>query len=381
MLLFDSFSVNISQFSRFLIYSAGFLKSTHSIGWIAGSSSLAFAQVINFFIFVLIKPIPMKRLFTLFSILSIYSYSQTTIPNAGFESWGGNPSPGVSGEPTFWYSNKSGSNIAKLANPICFQDGTIKHSGNYSVRVETINYFGSAVNGAVTSGVINAPTTSKSDGYIGTVNYSSSSDVRYMNFTGRPDSITGWYQYTSGGAGEQPKLRAILHTLDYFDPETPTTNHPACISNKIGDALWIGPTGSQSTWKRFSVPFTYTSSATPTHIMINITSSANQLTTVVGSKLWIDDLAMVYNSTKVNEVNKEAVVKVYTHDKIVYVDLQNSDEAAVLTIFDLTGKAVGSYKVDSNKQNSFDLSTYNNGLYLYQVSASDYKRSGKFIIE
>jgi len=322
----------------------------------------------------------MKKLFTLFSIISIYSTAQTTISNGGFEAWGGNPSPGVSSEPTGWFSNKSGSNIAKLANQICFQDASIKHSGNYSVRVETINYLGNAVNGAVTTGVINAPTFTKSDGYIGTVNFSSSSDIRYMNFTGRPDSIVGWYQYTSGGAGEQPKLRAILHTSDYFDPETPITNHPACISNKIGDALWLGATSNQSTWKRFSVPFTYTSAAAPTHIMINITSSANQTTTVVGSKLWIDDLAVVYNSTKVSEMNKDVNVKVYSHDKIVYVDV-NGEEAAVLTIFDLTGKIVGTHKIDPNKQNIIDLSGYNNGLYLYQVSGSDFKKSGKFIIE
>jgi hypothetical protein len=323
----------------------------------------------------------MKKLFTLFSIFSIYSQAQTTISNGGFESWGGNPSPGVAAEPTGWFSNKSGSNIAKLANQICFQDASVKHSGSFSVRVETINYLGNAVNGAVTTGIINAPSFNKADGYIGTVNFSSATDIRYMNFTGRPDSIVGWYQYTSGGTGEQPKLRAILHTSDYFDPETPTTNHPACISNKIGDALWIGSTGNQSAWKRFSVPFTYTSSATPTHIMINITSSANQLTTITGSKLWIDDLAVVYNSTKVTEMNKDVTVKVYAHDKIVYVDLQNSDETSVLTVFDLTGKAVGTYKVDSNKQNTIDLSTYNNGLYLYQVSGPDFKKSGKFIIE
>lgn len=321
----------------------------------------------------------MKKLFTLFSVISICTHAQTTISNGGFENWG-NASPGVSTEPTGWYSNKSGSNIAKLANQICFQDAAVKHSGNYSVRMETINYLGNAVNGAVTTGVINAPTFTKSDGYIGTVNFSSSSDVRYMNFTGRPDSIVGWYQYTSGGAGEQPKLRAILHTSDYFDPETPTTNHPACISNKIGDALWLGSTSNQSTWKRFSVPFTYTSSATPTHIMINITSSANQTTSITGSKLWIDDLAVVYNSTKVSELNKEVNVKIYAHDKIVYVDV-NNDESSVLTIFDLTGKVVGTYKVDGNKQSTFDLSTYNNGLYLYQISGPDFKKSGKFIIE
>lgn len=323
----------------------------------------------------------MKKLFTLFLIASsLYLTAQTTIANGGFELWG-NPTPGVSTEPTGWYSNKSGSNIAKLANNICFQDGTIKRTGLYSVRVETINYLGNAVNGAVTTGVINAPSFNKADGYIGTVNFSSSTDIRKMSFVGRPDSIVGYYQYTMGGAGEQPKVRAILHTLDYFDPETPTTNHPACIANKIGDAVWIGTSANQTSWKRFSVPFTYTSSSAPTHIMINITSSANQMTTITGSKLWIDDLSVVYNSTKVSEL-KESNVKVYSHDKTVYVDFSNrSDEQSVLTIFDLTGKVVASHKVEANKLNTFDLSNLNSGLFLYQLVGSESKKSGKFIIE
>jgi hypothetical protein len=324
----------------------------------------------------------MKKLFTLFLITSSFCVSaQTTISNGGFEMWG-NASPGISTEPTGWYSNKSGSSTAQLASPICFKDNSVVHTGTASVRVETINYFGQAVNGAVTTGVINAPTLTKSDGYIGSINYSTSTDKRYMNFVGRPDSIVGYYQYLSGGAGETPKVRAILHTSDYFDPETPLTYHAACISNQIGVALWVGPTGTSAVWKRFSAPFTYTSSSAPTHIMINITSSANQLTTVTGSKLWIDDLSVIYNSTKVSEINKETNVKVYSHDKMIYVDFTNrSEDQSMLTVFDLTGKQVGSFKVEGNKLNGFDLSTLNNGLFLYQLVGEGYKRSGKFIVE
>lgn len=324
----------------------------------------------------------MKKLFTLFLIsTSIYLSAQTTISNGGFEMWG-NVSPGVAGEPTGWYSNKSGSSIAQFANAICFKDNAIVHTGTASVRVETINYLGNAVNGAVTTGVINAPTFTKADGYIGTINYTTATDKRYMNFVGRPDSIVGWYQYTSGGTGEQPKVRAILHTSEYFDPETPLTYHAACTSNKIGDAVWIGPTGTSAVWKRFSVPFTYTSTSAPTYIMINITSSANQATTITGSKLWIDDLAVIYNSTKVVENNKELNAKVYTHDKTIYVDLSNhNEEQFILTVFDLTGKIVVSHKVEGNKMNTFDVSHLNNGLFLYQLIGSESKRSGKFIIE
>ena len=324
----------------------------------------------------------MKKLFTLLFTSSVICLSaQTTISNSSFEMWG-NVSPGVAGEPTGWYSNKSGSSTAQLGPVICFKDNAIVHTGTASVRVETLNYLGTAVNGAVTTGVINAPTFTKTDGYIGTVKYGAASDIRRMAFIGRPDSLVGWYQYLSGGSGEQGKVRAILHTADYYDPETPTTYHPACIANKVGDALFLGSTSTFATWKRFSVPFTYTSAAIPAYIMINVTSSANQATSITGSKLWLDDIGVIYNSTKVSEVNKETNVKVYSHDKNMYVDFSSrNEEQASLILFDLTGKSVGSFKIEGNKLNSFDLSHLNNGLYLYQVIGSDYKKSGKFIIE
>jgi hypothetical protein len=338
---------------------------------------------LNLFIFASQKHPRMKRIFTLISIslITFSAFAQTTISNAGFEMWG-NASPGVAGEPTGWYSNKSGSSIATLANAICFKDNAVVHTGTASVRVETINYLGNAVNGAVTTGVINAPTFTKTDGYIGTINYSTATDKRYMNFTGRPDSLVGYYQYLSGGAGEQGKIRAILHTSEYFDPETPLTYHAACATNKIADALFLGSTSTFATWKRFSVPFVYVSASVPTHIMINVTSSANQSTTIVGSKLWLDDIGVIYNSTKINEINKDVSIKVFSHDKTVFVDFTNRNEdLANLIIFDLTGKQVASFKVEASKVNSFDVSNLNSGLFLYQVIGPDYKKSGKFIIE
>jgi hypothetical protein len=307
--------------------------------------------------------------------------AQTTIPNNGFETWG-NPSPGVAGEPTGWYSNKSGSNVAQLASATCFQDNTVKHSGNSSARVETISYFGTAVNGALTTGVVDAPNTTKSNGYIGTVNYSTASDDRRTPFIGRPDSIVGWYQYTSGGTGEKGKLRAILHTGDYFDPETPTTYHTDPTANKIADALFLGSTSNVTTWTRFSVPFTYVSASAPTYIMINMTSSANQTTSITGSKIWFDDIDVIYNPSSIVTQTKSQNIKVFYTDKTVYVDFLNrSEEQSTISIFDLTGKVVSTQRLDNNKINSVNVSMLSSGMYLYQLTGSVFQKAGKFIVE
>lgn len=324
----------------------------------------------------------MKKIFTFLFIAASYcALAQTTITNGGFELWD-NVGTGTE-EPQQFNSNETGSSTAQLGPQTCFRETASPHGGLYSVRMETKTFIIAVVNGNATTGVVNAPTTTKTDGNVGTVNFSSSADIRKMAFTGRPDSLVGWYKYTSGGTGERAKIRAILHTGDYWDPETPTTYHPACLANKIGDALFLSPASTnQTTWKRFTVPFTYTSAATPTHIMINMTSSANQATTIAGSILWVDDLDVIYNSTGLNENEKEVSVKVYSHDKNLYVDFTNrNEEQSALTVFDLTGKAIYTAKLESNKVNSFDLSHFNQGLYLYQVTGSDYKKSGKVIID
>ena len=326
----------------------------------------------------------MKKNFTiLLCFITLCSFSQTQIANSGFETWG-NSSPGVAAEPTGWYSNKSGSNVAKLGPQICFQDNTIKRSGTSSVRVETNSYFGTAVNGAVTTGVINAPNTTKSNGYIGTVNYSTATDDRRMAFTGRPDSIVGYYQYLSGGAGEMGKVTAILHNNDYFDPETPTTYHADPTSDKIARATFFTPTASVATWVRFSAPFVYTSSSNPSYIMVNITSSANQATTVTGSKMWIDDLQAIYNSStasiKENDLTKN--VTIYSNEKTIYVDfIIKNNEQTTLEIYNATGQLAGSYNLTNNEVGTINVSAFTSGIYMYKLSNKSQSKFGKLFID
>jgi hypothetical protein len=61
---------------------------------------------------------------------------------------------------------------------------SIKHSGSYSMRLEnkTVPIIGIFVNGNATTGVVNAPSTNKADGYLGTTNFSNASDVRRISF-------------------------------------------------------------------------------------------------------------------------------------------------------------------------------------------------------
>lgn len=242
----------------------------------------------------------MKKIFTTFLLsASAFVFGQTQIPNAGFETW--DNVGALTEEPTNFNSNRTGTGFASSGPQTCSQAGSA-HTGNFCVRVETKYYIFAVVNGNVTSGKVEAPSTSKSEGFLS----ATAANGARLTFTGRPDSLVGWYKYTqatsgTGAAAEQGKVRVILHTGDYYDPETPVNgNHPNMSANKIADALYVTPAANQATWRRFSVPFTYVNGTTPAYVMVNITSSNNQLTVAPGSSgtgsiMFVDDLEMIYN--------------------------------------------------------------------------------------
>ncbi|HEY0030849.1 MAG TPA: T9SS type A sorting domain-containing protein [Bacteroidia bacterium] len=324
----------------------------------------------------------MKQVFTLLLItLNSVLFSQTTIQNGDFELWQNTGT--ATEEPTFFNSNRTGTDWATSGPQTCYRDASTFHGGAYSVRMETKTFVVAIVNGSVTTGIVNAPTTNKADGYIGTIKNTDLSDIRRMSFVGRPDSIVGWYKYTQGGSAEKGKVRAILHTGNYYDPETATSYHPDSSANKIADALFLTPTSNVSVWTRFAVAFNYTSAAVPAYIMINTTSSNDQLTSVAGSKLWLDDLSVVYNPTDINENSVEQnALNVYAYDKTIYIERVKGNLAqATLFIYDLTGKLVACNLLSDNASNTVNVAALKTGLYLYRVSGTDLQKTGKLFIK
>lgn len=334
----------------------------------------------------------MKRnlLYLIFSGVALSAGAQLQVPNAGFENWGNN-APGVAAEPTGWYSNKSGSSIASLGSQTAFKETTDPHTGTACVRIESVKVlvFNTIINGNLTTGVVNAPDTDKSKGYIGTINHSDATDIRRTAFTGRPDSLVGWYKYTqpttgTGATAEIGKVAVVLHTGNYFDPETPVSNNHADLSaNRIGRAVFNTPASNVTVWKRFSVPFVYVNGSTPEYVLVNITSSDNQMTSVAGSKLWLDDIEFIYNppvTTNVIETSKNNF-KVYTYDGNMFIDLKEKNEyKAQINVLDITGKVVFSSNLEGNAMNTIALpSELVKGTYFYQISGLNIEKTGKFI--
>ena len=338
----------------------------------------------------------MKVIFTsfIFTAFSLGLAAQTQITNGGFENWG-NTAPGNADEPTSWFSNKTGSTVASIGPQTCYQETADPHSGTYCARLETKYYVLAVVNGNLTTGVVNAPSQDKALGYIGTVNYSSATDVRRMPFIGRPDSLVGWYKYTqatngTGAAAEKGKVVAFLHSGDFNDPEIPVNgNHTDLSANKIGKALFNTAAANNTTWKRFSVPFIYENGTTPEYIMMSITPSENQMTTApgftgTGSKLWIDDIQVIYNPANASVLeNEQNNFNVYTFENKVFIDLSaKNDIEANIQILDISGKIVMKANLMSNQKNEITLSSdLGHGTYFYEVSGAQLQKTGKFVIK
>jgi hypothetical protein len=212
--------------------------------------------------------------------------AQTTVPNGTFETWTNLSSNTTAGtdEPANWNSNKSGGGNASSAPVTCTRDGNA-HSGSYCLKILATTFFGVTVNGIATTGRVQAPDFNAANGYAGTVTNNS---LYNTPFTGRPDSLVGWYKYTSAGSNPGT-IQLNLHTSDGALPESGTFQGNT-TPNVVARAIFTTSTSNTSTWTRFSVPFVYVNGTTPAYLLGVLNTGANN-----NNALWVDDLEVIYN--------------------------------------------------------------------------------------
>jgi plastocyanin len=226
----------------------------------------------------------------LIASLSGAVYGQQQIPNSGFENWenvGSNTE-----EPLNWNSNKTGTGNATLPPKTISRESSIVHSGSYSARIKTESYFGTPVNGVMTTGRVNAPTFTASDGY---------NDTRTDNndfncpLTDYPDSIVFWAHYTQGNGSDRARVAVTIH--DNYNQRDPYANDPNGSQNVVANATLNFPTTNG--WQRISVPFDYASytanNKVPAYVLVNLTSSNVPGAGSTSSILYVDDLELIYN--------------------------------------------------------------------------------------
>lgn len=284
--------------------------------------------------------------------------------NADFEAWDGN------GEPTNW-NNMTTGNLCGLcafgSSLRVFSDLVDFHGGASSARIETTSAIGNTVNGAITTGKVNAPSTTPSQGYNATV----MSDANFNHpFTDMPDSVVVWAKYNITDASDSARLSFVLH--DSYDLRDPQDGNSA--SHVIASARKNFQTGG--VWKRISAPFDYSGPSTNgvAYLLATFTSSYTPGSGNTSAKLWVDDLEFVYNPsnpTSVAELANE--VSVYpnpTNDGRLTVAFGSEMVNGSVTILNMVGQAVGQFNFMN--ENKVDVQIDQpSGMYFARVATED----------
>ena len=292
----------------------------------------------------------MKRLYTIIIFLSITSgvKAQNATPNAGFENWN---TVGNRIDPADW--NNLNPSTAILGVLTCARaSGADAHSGNYAIKLTTklIPAFNIIANGIASTGTL-----------ITTPPYGVSGGIAY---TGRPDSITGWYKYTPAGTDQGFVELQLLGATN---------------TDTIGYVRFETPNATVSTYTRFAAAVNYLSTATPSN-SIWILSSSKGVGPIVNSQIFIDDIAMVFNSSSVNTINSKNEVTILGNvikEKIRF----NYKNTGVyqFRLIDTAGRIVADTQLNS-QQSTVDVSSLD-GLYFYTIeNNTGIINTGKIII-
>lgn len=292
----------------------------------------------------------MKRLYTIIIFLSITSgvKAQNATPNAGFENWN---AVGNRFDPADW--NNLNPSTAIIGVLTCARaSGADAHSGNYAIKLTTklIPGFNIIANGIASTGTL-----------ITTPPYGVSGGIAY---TGRPDSITGWYKYTPAGTDQGFVELQLLGATN---------------TDTIGYVRFETPNATVSTYTRFAAAVNYLSTATPSN-SIWILSSSKGVGPIVNSQIFIDDIAMVFNSSSVNTINSKNEVTILGNvikEKIRF----NYKNTGVyqFRLIDTAGRIVADTQLNS-QQSTVDVTSLD-GLYFYTIeNSTGIINTGKIII-
>jgi hypothetical protein len=307
----------------------------------------------------------MKKIYILlFAILPSISFAQH-VENPSFEDW---EVEGGKQEPVNWSSVQTGlpNNISALAPQVMTQS-TDAHTGQYSVKLECISTFGIVATGIITNGRIFAD-FDPTKGYANTVG----SDSRWNTpILAQPDSIVGWYKFAPSGS-DVTEVKAVIHTGDAKIPD-------ATKSNFLGEATFTIPNTLVATWTRFSVPFVYTSSAAPDHVLI-VLSAGNGTQAVKGSIAYYDDIELIYNPLGLAELNDETA-SIFGYGKHINIDLKRVQVTQEITlhIYDVLGREVKVQNMQPGTMNVIsDLPT---GFYVCTLQSGNQVTTKKVVVQ
>ena len=159
---------------------------------------------------------------------------------------------------------------------------------NHAVQIWSKSVYGIAkANGNLTTGIINmgSATPSNASNY----NYTKRSDSSHsLQFSGRPDAVTFYARFTSGGS-PNGRGQFIIHDgdVDYQDPEVSSQT-----ANRVGKATVLVPASSD--WVQYTGEFTYDKARTATQYLLASFTTNPTPGGSAGDYLDIDEINFIY---------------------------------------------------------------------------------------
>ncbi len=304
-------------------------------------------------------------------MLSGITAAQNQLENPGFEDWEdvliGDPD--TIREPAEWSSLKTSDNdqLSTFAPVVCERSAD-SHSGKYSIKLTNVESL-IVANGAATNGRVH-PDLNRELAFM----YTDTLDSRWNTpFTSRPDSMTGWFQYTPQGE-DSLQVKIILH---WGYGKQPDENY---ATSWVGVTDFYSSVNTGGAWHRFSAPFTYLKEGAPEYVLV-VLNSGDGNDPNAGSTALFDDFEMIYNSPQTS-INKPGVPSGFVfavgNRYLVIKGIRQVDYTNAV-VRDLTGKLIWSGNVTSEQ---IDISSagLKSGIYLVTLSGKGDVFSQKIVI-
>jgi hypothetical protein len=301
-------------------------------------------------------------------IMTIGVFAQQ-IDNAGFEDW--EDAGTVIYEPVNWSSIKTGDggDFINNAAPLVWGQSENAHTGNYSIELFNVFTFGIVATGAATNGRMH-PNFNPDSAYA----FTDPTDDRWHTvFTSHPDSVSVWAKYTPQ-ENDTAQVKILLHTGEGTLPPQPEN-----VDNKVAYAQ-INIAGNVDTWTQFKAPFTWFSEDSPEYMLI-VVSAGKGTQAIEGSKIWYDDLELIYDPAGINDLSANPSL-IYVSGNSIYLNKlpQSHLMGSTIEIMNLNGSIVFSSVISSNIVN-IDDNHSSQELYLVRIYGKEINYTQKVYLK
>jgi len=282
----------------------------------------------------------MKTLIFILSAVFTISLFAQGVPNGNFENW--TQGTGYS-DPTGWDTpNSTSSSIGVVT---VSKESTIVQNGSFAAKLQTKSILGTPIPGLITLGDFN----------INIITFEATI-TGGTPFTGRPESLSGYYQYEPV-FNDEAFIGVIL------------LKQNGAIWDTVADGAFTS-TSNLTSWTPFVAPITYRTTDIPTHLNIIIMSS-DRNAPQPNSTLYVDNLTFTY-SADIQEQQNEFINVFQDNNLIQVVSQDQYIKIQTVGIFSIDGKYVAG-NIHDKALNSSELPVngLSTGYYMVRIGLSN----------